>query len=121
MAMKNQGRGGLVYSTDGGTMCPACRQPKAQCVCRQTAAAPAGDGVVRVSRETAHRGGKAVTVVRGLGLAEAALTMLAKQLKAVCGAGGTVKDGAIEVQGDHCELVIEVLKKQGRIVKRAGG
>ena len=123
MAMKNQGQGGLVYSTDGGTMCPACRQPKAQCVCRQNAAVPAGDGdgVVRVSRETAHRGGKAVTVVRGLGLEAAALAQLAKQLKAVCGAGGTVKDGVIEVQGDHCERVIEALKKQGRVVKRAGG
>jgi len=121
MAMKNQGQGGLVYSTDGGTMCPACRQSKAQCVCRQTAAAPAGDGVVRVSRETAHRGGKAVTVVRGLGLAEAALTTLAKQLKAVCGAGGTVKDGVVEIQGDHCARVIELLKQQGRVVKRAGG
>lgn len=121
MAMKNQGQGGLVYSTDGGTMCPVCRQPKAQCVCRKTAAAPAGDGVVRVSRETAHRGGKAVTVVRGLGLAEAALTTLAKQLKAVCGAGGTVKDGVVEIQGDHCARVIELLKQQGRVVKRAGG
>jgi translation initiation factor 1 len=49
------------------------------------------------------------------------LTQLAKQLKAVCGAGGTVKDGVVEVQGDHCERVIEALKKQGRVVKRAGG
>jgi len=102
-------------------MCPACRQPKAQCVCRQARAAPAGDGIVRVSRETAGRGGKAVTVVRGLGLEAAALTQLAKQLKAVCGAGGTAKDGVIEVQGDHCERVIDALKKQGRVVKRAGG
>jgi len=121
MAMKNQGRGGLVYSTDGGTMCPVCRRPKGQCACRQPQAATAGDGVVRVSRETAGRGGKAVTVVRGLGLAEAALTTLAKQLKAVCGAGGTVKDGVVEIQGDHCERVIELLKQQGRVVKRAGG
>jgi translation initiation factor 1 len=113
--------GGLVYSTDGGTMCPACRQPKAQCVCKQAKAAPAGDGIVRVSRETAGRGGKAVTVVRGLALDAAVLTQLAKQLKAVCGAGGTVKDGVIEVQGDHCERIIEALKKQGRVVKRAGG
>lgn len=102
-------------------MCPACRQPKAQCVCKQAQAAPAGDGIVRVSRETAGRGGKAVTVVRGLALDAVALTQLAKQLKAVCGAGGTVKDGVIEVQGDHCERVIDALKKQGRVVKRAGG
>jgi translation initiation factor 1 len=114
-------RGGLVYSTEGGTMCPACRQPIAQCSCKSARAPPAGDGIVRVSRETAGRGGKAVTVVRGLALDAAALVTLAKQLKAVCGAGGTVKDGVIEVQGDHCERVIEALRKQGRVVKRAGG
>jgi translation initiation factor 1 len=120
MALKNPGQGGLVYSTDAGTMCPACRQPIARCLCKR-APAPAGDGIVRVSRETAGRGGKAVTVVRGLVLDAAALTQVAKQLKAVCGAGGTVKDGVIEVQGDHCEHAIEALKKQGRVVKRAGG
>jgi len=121
MAMNKSGQGGLVYSTDAGTMCPACRQAKAQCVCKQAKAVPAGDGIVRVSRETAGRGGKAVTVVRGLALDADALTQLAKQLKAVCGAGGTAKDGVIEVQGDHCDRVIEALKKQGRVVKRAGG
>jgi translation initiation factor 1 len=121
MALKNEGKGGLVYSTDGGTMCPACRQPRLRCTCARKSAAPAGDGVVRVSRETAGRGGKAVTVVRGLALDAAALTLLAKQLKAVCGAGGTAKDDVIEVQGDHCDRVIEALKKQGRVVKRAGG
>ena len=120
MAMNKSGSGGLVYSTDAGTMCPACRRPIAQCACGKKAPA-AGDGIVRVSREVAGRGGKAVTVARGLGLDTAALTQLAKQLKAICGAGGTVKDGVIEVQGDHCERVIEALKKQGRSVKRAGG
>jgi translation initiation factor 1 len=118
--MASRGQGGLVYSTDGGgAMCPACRRAMAQCVCRQ-APAP-GDGVVRVSRETAGRGGKAVTVVRGLALDAAALAMVAKQLKAVCGSGGTAKDGVIEVQGDHCERVIDALRKQGHAVKRAGG
>jgi translation initiation factor 1 len=121
VALKNSGQGGLVYSTDAGTMCPACRQPRTQCTCRSAAHVPAGDGVVRVSRETAGRGGKAVTVVRGLALDDAALVQLAKQLKAVCGAGGTVKDSVIEVQGDHCDRVIQALKKQGRVVKRAGG
>ena len=90
-------------------------------MCKSARALSAGDGIVRVSRETAGRGGKAVTVVRGLALDDAALTALAKQLKAVCGAGGTVKDGVIEVQGDHCDRVVDALKKQGRVVKRAGG
>lgn len=121
MALKNRGQGGLVYSTDSGTMCPTCRQPLAQCTCRSARPVPSGDGIVRVSRETAGRGGKAVTVVRGLGLDDAALVPLAKQLKAVCGAGGTIKDGVIEVQGDHCDRVVEALKKLGRVVKRAGG
>ena len=82
---------------------------------------PASDGVVRVSRETKARGGKAVTVIRGLTLDSLALSQLGKLLKTICGSGGTVKDGAIELQGDQCEAVIEVLKKQGWVVKQAGG
>jgi translation initiation factor 1 len=62
-----------------------------------------------------------VTIVRGLALDAAALVKLAQQLKAACGSGGTVKEGAIEVQGDHCDKVIALLKAQGRTVKRAGG
>jgi translation initiation factor 1 len=112
--------GGLVYSTDAGRMCPACRKPVAQCICRQ-AAAPKGDGVVRVSRETKGRGGKAVTLVRGLPLLPEPLAQLGKQLRTACGAGGTVKDGVIEVQGDHADRVTELLKAQGYAAKRAGG
>ena len=112
--------GGLVYSTDAGRMCPDCRQPLAQCTCK-AAVVPTGDGVVRVSRETKGRGGKAVTVVKGVLLDAAGLGELGKQLKTACGTGGTVKDGVIEVQGDHCERVIQLLKAQGYTVKRAGG
>lgn len=112
--------GGLVYSTEAGRMCPACRMPVAACVCGQKAV-PAGDGLVRVSRETKGRAGKGVTLVKGLALDATALARLGKQLKAACGSGGTVKDGVIEVQGDHCERVIELLKAQGHTVKRAGG
>lgn len=112
--------GGLVYSTDSGRMCPDCRQPQAQCLCR-VKPAPSGDGVVRVSRETKGRGGKAVTVVKGALLDAPALDALGKQLKTACGSGGTVKDGVIEVQGDHCERVLQLLKAQGYAVKRAGG
>ena len=114
--------GGLVYSTDAGRMCPGCRQPLAQCACKAKAATmPAGDGVVRVQREVKSRGGKAVTLVRGLALDAAALAALGKQLKAACGTGGTVKDGVIEIQGDHIEKVMAALKAQGHAVKRAGG
>ena len=112
--------GGLVYSTEGGRMCPGCRQPVAACTCR-TAAPPSGDGVVRVSRATQGRGGKTVTVVKGVPLAADALAALGKQLKALCGTGGTVKDGVIEIQGDHVERVMAALQAQGHRVKRAGG
>jgi translation initiation factor 1 len=113
--------GGLVYSTEAGRMCPVCRQPVAQCTCKSARTLPASDGVVRVSRETKGRGGKAVTLVKGVALDEAGLIALGKQLKAACGSGGTVKDGVIEVQGDHCRRIVELLKAQGRVVKHAGG
>jgi translation initiation factor 1 len=113
--------GGLVYSTDTGRMCPACRQPVAQCVCKKSVAPPT-DGVVRLFFETKGRGGKGVTVVRGLGLAEPELTALGKKLKAACGVGGTAKDGVVELQGDHRDRVLALLQAQGfRNVKKAGG
>ncbi|TVT49829.1 MAG: translation initiation factor Sui1 [Denitromonas halophila] len=119
--MRKSGAGGLVYSTETGRMCPTCRQPMADCRCKSASAVPAGDGIVRVSRETKGRGGKAVTVVRGVALNAIELAVLGKKLRAGCGTGGTVKDGVIEVQGDHCDRVIEALKKDGFTVKRAGG
>jgi len=120
----NPGSSTLVYSTEaGGRMCPGCGAPVAQCRCKELAKAraPSTDGIVRVSHETKGRKGKGVTVVKGLALDAAALAALGKQLKAACGSGGTVKDGTIEIQGDHRELVIAALSKQGHTVKRAGG
>ena len=114
---------GLVYSTESGRMCPDCRQPVGACACRANAraAVPAGDGVVRVSRETKGRGGKAVTVVKGVALDLAGLTALGKALKAACGTGGTVKDGVLELQGDHVPRVLDWLQQQGYRAKRTGG
>jgi translation initiation factor 1 len=115
-------QGGLVYSTEGGRMCPGCRRPVAQCSCSKAAApAAAADGIVRVLRETKGRGGKAVTVVRGAPGDAAALVKLGQELKAACGSGGTVKDGIIEVQGDHVDKVMALLQQRGWKVKRAGG
>lgn len=133
----------LVYSTDGGRMCPACRRPVAQCACGQSGQAAAGhdntvrlgagpgmaradaaspaSARVRVSRETKGRAGKAVTVVRGLALDEAALAALGKRLRTACGAGGTVRDGTIEVQGDHVERVLALLQAAGWKASRSGG
>ena len=112
----------LVYSTETGRMCPDCGQPVADCGCKAAAKTkPAGDGVVKVSRESKGRGGKTVTLVKGLALDAAALALLGKQLRSACGSGGTVKDGVVEIQGDHCDLVMEALKKQGHQPKRTGG
>ncbi len=120
--MRKPSPGGLVYSTDAGRMCPTCRRPASACACRaRTRAAPAGDGIARVSRETKGRGGKAVTLVRGLPLAAEALEALGKRLRTACGAGGTLKDGVLEVQGDHAERIVELLQAEGFAVKRAGG
>jgi len=112
----------LVYSTEGGRTCPACRQPLASCRCAERARAqPQGDGRVRVSREKQGRGGKTVTVVRGLALDADALAALGKQLRAACGAGGTARDGVLEVQGDHVERVLAFLAQQGHAARRSGG
>ena len=103
-------------------MCPACRRPVAQCVCSQAApSAGSADGIVRVQRETKGRGGKAVTLVRGVPVDADALSALGKELKGACGSGGTVKDGVVEVQGDHVEKIMAWLQQRGYKVKRAGG
>jgi len=119
--MKPRSSGGLVYSTDHGRMCPVCRRPLARCTCRKAAAPPAGDGIVRVQRESKGRGGKAVTVVRGVPVDAAGLLKLGQELKAACGSGGTVKDGNIEVQGEHVDKLVALLQQRGFQVKRAGG
>lgn len=122
MALRSdKSAGGLVYSTDAGRMCPDCRQPAAICACRRSTATPLGDGTVRVSRDTKGRGGKSVTLVKGLPLAEADLSAVAKQLRTACGAGGTVKNGVVEVQGDHVDTLLSALQKLGYAAKKSGG
>jgi len=114
---------GLVYSTGSGRMCPGCGKPVDRCKCRERAgrAAPSGDGVVRVRRETKGRKGKGVTTVTGVPLPPAGLAELARNLKKKCGSGGTLKDGIIEIQGDHVEAVMDLLGGRGWKVKRSGG
>jgi translation initiation factor 1 len=109
---RKRGDGGLVYSSEGGRMCPDCDQPVAECRC-SSARAQAPSGPVRIRLETKGRKGKAVTVVTGLPLDPLELADLGKRLKNRCGAGGTVKDGAVEIQGDHREVVRKVLEAEG--------
>ena len=111
----------LVYSSETGRICPDCGKPVGTCSCRKQSARPAGDGVVRVRRETKGRGGKTVTVITGLSGDDATLKALAAELKKRCGTGGTLKDGVIEIQGDHAELLTTELQKRGYAAKRAGG
>jgi len=82
---------------------------------------PPREQTIYLHRDSKGRGGKSVSLIKGLVLTEADMTALAKQIKQACGSGGTVKDGVIEIQGDHREKIAEVLKKLGYKVKLAGG
>ncbi len=111
--MKNRGDG-IVYSTDGGRKCPDCGKRAADCECSMLRPLPVPDGGdVRVFRETVKRRGKIVTMVTGLPLPPSQLKELAKEIKAKCGAGGTVREGAIVIQGDHVEKLIVELGRLG--------
>lgn len=111
----------MVYSTEHGKTCPSRGEPVAGCSRAKQSAAPKSDGVVRISRQTKGRKGKGVSCICGLPLDSEGLEKLARQLKQRCGAGGAVKDGVIEIQGDHREVLAQELKKLGYTVKLAGG
>lgn len=112
----------LVYSSAAGRMCPVCGYPTSGCRCSKKAAGkPRGDGRVRVERQTRGRKGKGVCLITGLPLNDEEIEKLARELKQTCGTGGTVKDGVIEIQGDHRDVLVEALKKRGYEAKKAGG
>ena len=90
-----------------------CRRAIVHCSCMAVSALPQTAGKVRILVESKRRGGKTVTAVRGLALDGDALSQLAKALRTACGSGGTVKDGAVEVQGDHYDQVASILSAQG--------
>ncbi len=111
-----------VYTTESGRVCPDCGQPMVECRCKKQAARPKGDGVVRVSLDRKGRKGGVVSLITGLPGTDEELKALAAELKRRCGTGGTVKDGAIEIQGDHRDTLVELLKARGlKNVKKAGG
>lgn len=115
----------LVYSSETGRIAPppGGTNRKVQPAKNASPAKPSlpDDGFIRIFREKGGRGGKTVTVVRGLPEQGAALEARAQELKRLCGAGGTLRDGAVEVQGDHRERIAEKLKALGYKVKLAGG
>lgn len=111
----NNSNSRLIYSTDFGSACPNCGKPKNNCICRQIKkkAVPETSGALHVSYEIAGRKGKGVTLITGLPLSEERLQELSKKLKQQLGTGGTIKDFAIELQGDHREKVLQALRKLG--------
>lgn len=111
---------GLVYSTDSGRHCPVCEKPQDDCICAEQPL-NAGDGIARVRRESKGRGGKTVTTIQGLCLTLDELKNLTAALKKRCGCGGSLKDGVIEIQGEHVELLLEELHKRGFVAKKSGG
>jgi translation initiation factor 1 len=111
----------LVYSSRDGRICPHCGLKAQKCVCRKSPRAPAGDGIVRVRRETRGRHGKTATTISGVPLPDPELRALAAELKRSCGTGGSAKDGVIEIQGDHREALVAELEARGYRVKLAGG
>ena len=122
MNSKYSGNSRLVYSTEVGSVCSRCEKPLAQCECAQKEKLKVrGDGTVRVRRETNGRGGKTVSTVAGLALNDTDLKALLGELKRSCGTGGSIKEGVLEIQGDHCDHIIRELTARGYKPKRAGG
>lgn len=110
-----------VYSTDPdwGKLCPRCGH--FPCRCSQVKSQPPKEQTAAIQFEKKGRGGKAVSVVRGLQLAPDDLKTLARDLKRACGVGGTVKDGTIEIQGDQREVIAARLRALGYRTKFVGG
>lgn len=113
----------LVYSSQHGKLCPRCGRASARCSCEtpHAAATPGRDPVVRVGRSSKGRKGKPVTTITGLPLAREEMRALAAQLKRRCGSGGTLKDGVIEIQGEHRDTLVAELETRGYRVMRSGG
>ena len=111
----------IVYSTGIGSLCPNCRRPVRECVCPKGAPGAAKPSTIRVGREIKGRAGKGVTTVAGLPLSSTDIESLATRLKKRCGSGGTVREGVIEIQGDHRDVIVAELIQQGWPAKKSGG
>ena len=121
MKKKHPNASPIVYSTDHGRICPDCSKPISACICRLPQKPACTDGIVRVGLEAKGRGGKQVTVVFNVPVQPGELLELGQELRKKCGSGGTVKNGRIEIQGNHRQTLIEELQKRGWSVKSSGG
>lgn len=110
-----------VYSTDQGRICPSCNQAKTSCRCKAAAVQDKGDGIIRIRRETKGRKGAGVTIIDGLVLEASEMKKLVKKIKQNCSSGGAIKDGSVEIQGEHRESIKALLEKSGYTVKLSGG
>ena len=122
--MKRGIDGRAVYSTDPDWIppCEGCGEPPGRCRCPGKAPPPPPSGqTVRVRIERKGRGGKTVTLVEGIAGPPDHLAKVAKRLKSACGTGGTVKDGNVELQGDHRDRAAAALEAEGYRVKKSGG
>ena len=132
----NAGSGGkagaerVVWVTGAGQIryCSRCGKPESECRCHEqkrmgasAATSAPRDGFVRLALDRKQRRGKAVTVISGVPGDLAELTALAQQLRRLCGAGGALKEGNIELQGDHRDKVEAKLTTLGYKIKRVGG
>src|SRR5262249_48115008 len=119
--MSGAGRGRIVYSTDKGRLCPVCGWPASDCRCSSELAKGREEIPGRITAklriETKGRGGKPVTVIDALPRNDAFLRALAADLKRACGSGGSARDGAVEIQGDHRERLRGLLAAKGFAVK----
>ncbi|MEP6545918.1 MAG: stress response translation initiation inhibitor YciH [Gammaproteobacteria bacterium] len=111
----------IVYSTGLGALCPNCRRPVRVCACPKGAPGAAKATAVRVGREIKGRAGKGVTTIAGLPMSLSDIDSLAAKLKKRCGSGGTVREGVIEIQGDHRDVIVAELIKLGWAAKKSGG
>jgi translation initiation factor 1 len=110
-----------VYSTDPNRAKRCQRCGSDPCRCPPSRSLPPEQQEAQIRREKKGRGGKTVTVVRNLRLTAADLKSLGRHLRQECGSGGTVKEGVIEIQGDHRDKVAEVLQLLGYRTKFTGG
>jgi len=111
----------LVYSTEHGQVAKAMKKNKKN---KPSPGVPTGNRAkqgVRIRRESKGRGGKTVCVIDGLPLSDAELKVFLKKLKGQLGTGGAIKNGSLEIQGDHREKLLQLLEKEGYKAKLAGG